>query len=186
MVRKLKELETTEDETLVKAVCSSAHEIWQAGLGAFSRAQKEGGDIFSRLVEEGTELQKRTQHLVGYKDLGVTDTVTKMAENVSRQATGSWEKLEKVFEDRVSRSLRGLGVPTQDDVKGLSRQIDDLAKSIAALSGMNAAGGKMAGEKRRTKPERPLSVKSALKRSAVKGAVKPAARKAARQATTPH
>lgn len=186
MVRKLKELEKTEDETLVQAVCSSAHEIWQAGLGAFSRAQKEGGDMFSRLVQEGTELQKRTQHLVGYKDVGVTDTVTKMAENVSRQATGSWEKLEKVFEDRVSRSLRGLGVPTQEDVKGLSRQIDDLAKSIAALSRTNADAGKMADEKRRTKPVGPLPVKSALKRSAVKAAAKPAARKTARPAPSQH
>jgi poly(hydroxyalkanoate) granule-associated protein len=192
MVRKLKSLEAADDDTLVEAVCSSAHQIWQAGLGAFSRAQKEGGDMFSRLVQEGTDLQKRTQHAIGYKDLGVTDTVTKLAENVTKQATGSWEKLEKIFEERVSRSLRGLGVPTQDDVKALSRQIDDLSQLIAAMAGTKiatkAAGRKTTATaspaKRPAKAAGTLATKPAMKRPGLKASVKSGAKKPARSAAS--
>ena len=40
MVKKLKEF--TEDKELASAVRSSAQQIWQAGLGAFAKAQEEG------------------------------------------------------------------------------------------------------------------------------------------------
>src|SRR5450830_532174 len=117
MVKKLKGL--TEDKELASAVRSSAQQIWQAGLGAFAKAQEEGGKVFAKLVKEGTDLQKRTQKLAEDKVSGVTDTVTKIADNVSKQASGSWDKLEQVFEDRVSRSLSSLGVPTRKDIQAL-------------------------------------------------------------------
>lgn len=186
MVSKLKALEKSDDNALVEAVCGSAHQIWQAGLGAFSRAQEEGGDMFSKLVQQGADLQKRTQQLAGDKGFGVTDTVTRLAENVSRQASGSWEKLEKVFEERVSRSLRNLGVTTQEDIKGLSRQIEELNKSVAALAKKSSAT---------VKPAEKAMEKTAPKRRAVKAVGKvptksamkapaPKARKSARPAAS--
>jgi len=185
MVSKLKALEKSDDNALVEAVCGSAHQIWQAGLGAFSRAQEEGGDMFSRLVQQGADLQKRTQQLAGDKGFGVTDTVTRLAENVSRQASGSWEKLEKVFEERVSRSLRNLGVTTQEDIKGLSRQIDELNKSVAALVKKSSAAKpvekpleKAAPKRRAVKAVGKLPAKSAMKTPATK------ARKSARPAAS--
>lgn len=182
MVRKLKELEASSDENaMVQAVCSSAHQIWQAGLGAFAKAQKEGGDMFGKLVQEGEELQKLTQRLTGDKGFGVADTVTKLAENVGKQATGSWEKLEKIFEDRVSRSLRSLGVPTQDDVKGLSRQIDELNKSIIALTRKSTAEKAPA----RKSPAK-AATKAAMKRPPLKSTARTAAKKQARPAASQH
>lgn len=168
MVSKLKALEKSDDNALVEAVCGSAHQIWQAGLGAFSRAQEEGGDMFSKLVQQGADLQKRTQQLAGEKSFGVTDTVTRLAENVSRQASGSWEKLEKVFEERVSRSLRNLGVTTQEDIKGLSRQIEELNKSIATLAKKASTA----------KPAEKSMEKAAPKRRAVKAVGKVPAKSA--------
>jgi poly(hydroxyalkanoate) granule-associated protein len=159
MVSKLKALEKSDENALVEAMCSSAHQIWQAGLGAFARAQEEGGDVFAKLVQQGVELQKRTQQLAGDKGFGVADTVTRLAENVGRQAGGSWEKLEKVFEERVSRSLRNLGVTTQEDIKGLSRQIDELNKSINALAKKSATA---------EKPVEKSAEKAVPKRRAVK------------------
>src|SRR5471032_980086 len=50
-----------EDQQLTEAVRSSAQQIWQAGLGAFAKAQEEGGRVFSRLVKDCTDLQKRTR-----------------------------------------------------------------------------------------------------------------------------
>ena len=42
MSKKIEDLEQ-EEEALARAVRSSAQQIWQAGLGAFAKAQQEGG-----------------------------------------------------------------------------------------------------------------------------------------------
>lgn len=133
MVRKLKELAKEDENALVDAMCGSAHKIWQAGLGAFAKAQQEGGDMFEKLVQDGVELQKLTQRLTGEKGFSVTDTVTRLAENASRQASGSWDKLEKIFEERVSRSLRSLGVPSQQELNTLGKDLAELKAAVAAV-----------------------------------------------------
>jgi len=121
MVKKLKEL--AEDKELANAVRSSAQQIWQAGLGAFAKAQEEGGRVFSRLVKEGTEFQKRAEDKVA----GVSDSVGKLADGVGKQASGSWDKLEQVFEERVARALATIGVPTQHDIAALQAQLAALS-----------------------------------------------------------
>ncbi|MGH8807134.1 MAG: phasin family protein [Noviherbaspirillum sp.] len=165
MVKKLKALANSDDKQLAEAVRTSAQQIWQAGLGAFAKAQEEGGKVFAKLVKEGTELQKRTQKLANGKVTEVTETVSKMADTVSKQASGSWDKLEQVFEDRVSRSLKSLGVPTQADIKTLTARVEELNKAVAALSGKKPAATKAA------------AVKPAAKAPAKKAAGKPAAKK---------
>ncbi len=135
MVKKLKSTGKTDDKQLANAVRTSAQQIWQAGLGAFAKAQEEGGKVFTKLVKEGTDLQKRTQKLAEDRVSDVTGTVTKMADGVSKQATGSWDKLEQVFEDRVSRALVSMGVPTQKDIQMLTQRVEELSKAVAELSG---------------------------------------------------
>jgi len=165
MVKKLKALAKTDDKQLAEAVRTSAQQIWQAGLGAFAKAQEEGGKVFAKLVKEGTDLQKRTQRLAEGKVSGVTDTVTKMADNVGKQAAGSWDKLEQVFEDRVSRSLSSLGVPTQKDIQTLNKRMDELSKAVAALSG-KAPAAKAPARKTPVKAAAPK--KAPVKKTAVK------------------
>jgi len=46
---------------LAGAIKDSAQQIWLAGMGAFSKAQAEGRQVFEALVTEGTSLQKKTQ-----------------------------------------------------------------------------------------------------------------------------
>jgi poly(hydroxyalkanoate) granule-associated protein len=170
MVKKLKALAKEDDKQLSDAVRASAHQIWQAGLGAFAKAQEEGGKVFAKLVKEGTDLQKRTQKLAEDKVSGVTDTVTKTADYVSKQATGSWDKLEQVFEDRVSRSLTSLGVPSKKDIQALTKRVEELSKEVAAQSGK-----KPAAVKESAKPAAKAAPKAAAK-AAPKAAAKPAAK----------
>lgn len=193
MVRKLKSPDPAEEMALIDAVRTSAHLIWQAGLGAFSRAQDEGDDLFSRLVKQGADLQKKTRHLASEKGFGVSDTVTKLAGNVGRQAAGSWDKIEKVFEDRVSRSLRSLGVPTHHDMKLISRQLDELKASIDGLAGAKPAAVKKVAKTAATKaaPAKRVATaaesrpaKAAAKRSTIKGAVGVPGRKPSRATAT--
>jgi poly(hydroxyalkanoate) granule-associated protein len=176
MVKKLKALSKSDDKQLADAVRTSAQQIWQAGLGAFAKAQEEGGKVFAKLVKEGTDLQKRTQRRAEDKVSGVTDTVTKMADNVSKQASGSWDKLEQVFEDRVSRSLASLGVPTKKDIQTLTKRVEDLSKSIGTLGGKKPVATK-AAPKAKAAVKKPAAKPVAVKKTAAKTAPKKAAAK---------
>jgi poly(hydroxyalkanoate) granule-associated protein len=130
MAQKLKSLEQEED-ALAQAVRASAQQIWQAGLGAFAKAQAEteGGRAFTKLVRDGDALQKRARKV---EDAG--DTVARAAERASRRGTGSWGKLEQVFEERVARALAAIGVPARSEVDALNHRIAELEKMVAALS----------------------------------------------------
>lgn len=173
MEKKLKILAKADDEKLVDAVLASAQQIWQAGLGAFSIAEQEGGKVFSKLVKEGTDMQKRTRRLAEIKVSGVTDSVTKMAGSMSKQASGSWDKIEQVFEDRVSRTLASLGVPTSMDIRDLTKRIEQLSQTVTALSEKKATPVKVSD--RPVRPVRPVS----NAKLAVKTAPKSIARKSA-------
>lgn len=163
MVKKLKEL--AEDKELANAVRSSAQQIWQAGLGAFAKAQEEGGRVFSRLVKEGTEFQQRAESKVA----GVSDSVGKLADGVGKQASGSWDKLEQVFEERVARALATIGVPTRHEIGALHAKIDALQQQVLALSAKPAAA-------KATPKAVPKAASKATARPAVKAAAEPAAK----------
>ena len=184
MVKKLKEL--TQDKELASAVRSSAQQIWQAGLGAFAKAQEEGGRVFSKLVKEGTEFQKRAEDKVA--DVG--DSVSKLADGVGKQASGSWDKLEQVFEERVARALATIGVPMQNDIAALHAKIDALSLQVAALSGKAAPAPKPKAVAKPAVKAAPKSVATAAPKVAPKSAVdkapaKPATRAAPRAAARP-
>ena len=180
MVKKLKEL--TEDKELASAVRSSAQQIWQAGLGAFAKAQEEGGRVFSKLVKEGTEFQKRAEDKVA----DVSDSVGKLADGVGKQASGSWDKLEQVFEERVARALATIGVPMQNDIAALHAKIDALSVQVAALSAQAAPAPKPKAVARPAVKAAPkTALKAAPKAAVAKAPAKPAARAAPRAAAKP-
>lgn len=186
MVKKLKSLAKNEEKQLAGAVRTSAQQIWQAGLGAFAKAQEEGGRVLTKLVNESTNLQKRTKKMAEDKVSEVTGTVNKVADGVSKQASGSWDKLEQVFEDRVARALGTIGVPTQKDIQTLTKRVEQLAKAVAELSGKKApAAPKAAAKPAAKKAAKPAAKKAAAKPAAKKAAAKPAAKPAAKKAAKP-
>ena len=190
MVKKLKTLAKNEDKQLASAVRTSASQIWQAGLGAFAKAQEEGGRVFSKLVEEGNNLQRRTRSMAEDKVSEVTDTVTKVADGVSKQASGSWDKLEQVFEDRVARALSTIGVPTQKDIQELTRRVEQLSRAVAGATGKKVPAAKAADKPAARKGAAKAATKPATKKAAAKPAAKkavaakPAAKKAATKPAT--
>lgn len=133
MVKKLKEQAPPEQQALLDAVRNSAQQIWQAGLGAFAKAQQGGSDMFDKLVQDGSELHRLTQLLPG-GGAAMADKVSNLAGSMGKQASGSWDKLEKIFEDRVARALHSLGVPSQDDIASLRADIAGLKATIAAAA----------------------------------------------------
>lgn len=168
MSKNLKELEQ-EEEALARAVRSSAQQIWQAGLGAFAKAQQEGGRAFTRLVRDGSELQKRARQVED-----ATDTVARKAERASRRSSGSWGKLEQVFEERVARALATIDVPARSEMEALVRRIDELERTVAELA---LAGKRPAAKQPATK--KAVAKKPAAKVPTRKAAPAPAAKRSA-------
>jgi poly(hydroxyalkanoate) granule-associated protein len=143
MVKKLKAMASKQaassangllDSALAGTVKDSAQQIWLAGLGAFSKAQEEGGKVFGALVKEGTSLQRKTQAVAEEKLGEVTSKMTGMASEVQTKAGQHWDKLESIFEERTAKALGKLGVPAAADLAALSARIDALAAQVAKLS----------------------------------------------------
>ena len=57
-------------------------------------------------------------------------------------AGGRFEKLEQVFEDRVSKSLGRLGVMTRAEAANLAKQVADLTDEMRRMMRTGAGGGK--------------------------------------------
>ncbi|MFM9881247.1 MAG: phasin family protein [Burkholderiaceae bacterium] len=144
MVKKLQKLSADKatGSHLGSTVKDSAQQIWLAGLGAFSKAQEEGGKVFEALVKEGLTLQRKTQSAAEEKISEATSKMSDMANEIGAKASGQWDKLESIFEDRVAKVLKKLGVPAAADVEGLLRRIDELNAIVAKLSDKTAEGAK--------------------------------------------
>ncbi len=169
------------DSQLAANVRDSAQQIWLAGMGAFSKAQAEGGKVFETLIKEGTNLQRKTQGLAEEKIQEVTGRMTSMAGDVQAKAGQHWDKLESIFEQRTAKALAKLGVPTAKDVDALIQRVDELAAAVARLSGQPARGGARKSAKA-AEPAAPATPARARQRAAATPAepVK-AARKSARR-----
>ena len=154
-------------EQLKGSVKDSAQQIWQAGLGAFAKAQAEGTKAFEALVKEGTSLQRKTQAAAEEKISEATSKMSNMASDISSKASGHWDKLENIFEERVAKALNKLGVPSAKDVEALKTRIDDLKKSVQKMSEAPKPARKTAARKAAgpaVKPAAKTSAKSAAKR----------------------
>ncbi len=121
------------DDQLDIAVRESAEQIWLAGLGAFAKAQQEGTRMFEALVREGDELQRRTRAVTEQKMEEVAGRLNQAADQLTRQAVQSWDKLEQVFEERVARALSRLGVPSARDIRELTELLQALNDRIDTL-----------------------------------------------------
>jgi len=136
MVKKLQKIKNVKaaGDHLKGSVKDSAQQIWQAGLGAFTRAQAEGSKAFESLVKEGVSIQRKTQAAAEEKISEATSKMTNMATDISSKASGQWDKLENIFEDRVAKALKKLGVPSARDVEMLIARVDELTKTVQALA----------------------------------------------------
>jgi poly(hydroxyalkanoate) granule-associated protein len=128
------------EKELAKSVLESSRQIWLAGLGAFSRAQAEGTKVFEALVKQGEAVETKTRRAATDTAAAARSAAQAKAKEMQQMAGGTWDKLEKVFEDRVARALSRLGVHTQSDVDRLSARVDALADAVNQL--IKASGGK--------------------------------------------
>jgi hypothetical protein len=98
------------DTALTSSVKDSAQQIWQAGLGAFNKAQIESSKAFETL-----------------------------ASDISSKASGQWGKLENIFEDRVAKALNKLGMPSVREFNALTERVNELNLIVKKLSAKRPA-----------------------------------------------
>lgn len=163
---------TLLDGNVAQNVRDSAQQIWAAGLAAFSKAQGEGNKVFDTLVKEGMSLQKKTQSLAEQKFGAVASKMSGVAGEVGAKAGQQWDKLESIFEERVSRALKSLGVPNGTDIGALISRIDALSAAVGFAPAKKAAA---AVKKAAAKPVAKKPAAAAKKPAAKKAVVKKAA-----------
>lgn len=143
------------DPAATDKVKEQAQQIWLAGLGAFAKAQEDGTKAFEKLVTDGITMQRKVQSTAEEKMAEASQKVSQAAHQFNERATGQWDKLESIFEDRVSKALSRLGVPNAKDIAALHER-------IAALEAQLGKAAKAAA------PRKPLAKKPAAKKAAVK------------------
>lgn len=105
-------------------------QIWLAGLGAFSRAEEEGGKMFDNLVKVGEELESKTRDIADT----TVETVAEARDRVLEKASTTREKVEQAFDERLSAALGRLGIPTYRELDEVNRRLDTLTQVLQELT----------------------------------------------------
>lgn len=159
-------------EQMSKRLGESAQQVWLAGVGAFGRAQAEGTKLFETLVKEGLSLEHITRKAAGGKAQAMRDAVETTVGQARERASDTWDRLEKVFEERVYRALRRLEVPSREDLSALIDRVDALNAELRKLGGAPAAKSARAARPRKAsvKKAAPAAKKTPAKRASRKKA----------------
>lgn len=163
---------TSQAEQLGKSITESAQQIWLAGMGAFNRAQAEGGKLFESLVRDGLSLEQTARKFTGNRADVIRDVVEGRVGQAKERAADTWDKLEKVFEDRVQRALIKLGVPSRENLNTLTERVERLTAELRKANGKPTPA----------KPAKAAKAAKTPRKKATKPASKPAAAKPVRKA----
>ncbi len=110
-----------------------AQQIWLAGLGAFSQAQKKGTEALQKMLQDGLDLQRQAQQTAEQKIADATRKMSAMAQQIQPKPASApttlqapWEGLEGMFDQRVARALQRLGWGSPERMVELQQRIQAL------------------------------------------------------------
>lgn len=162
-------------ERLSKTLSESAQQIWLAGVGAFGRAQAEGTKLFEGLVKEGLNLEQTARKFTGGQAGVLRDAVESKVGQARERASDTWDRLEKVFEERVQRALVKLGVPGRDDLADLSERVESLTRELRRQGSSAPAARKTAAPAKATakkaSPTKPKAQKAPAAKKATRKSI---------------
>jgi poly(hydroxyalkanoate) granule-associated protein len=117
--------QTGNEKNVQEEIKESVHRIWLAGLGALAAAEEEGGKIFSRLVERGRDVESKGKVEV--------DKMKVDAERFKAKAETTFENWGDKLDDKLTATLRRLGVPTREEIRNLTQKVEELNAKIEQL-----------------------------------------------------
>jgi hypothetical protein len=106
-------------------------------------------------------IEKTTRKLATGKVDAVRDAVEGRVGVVRERTVDTWDKLEKVFEERVQRAMNRLGIPGRDEINELTARVDAL--TAALKSGPDSAAKPAVKAKKTAKPARKAAAKPVAK-----------------------
>jgi poly(hydroxyalkanoate) granule-associated protein len=115
----------TQEKNAQDEIKESVHRIWLAGLGALAAAEEEGSKLFSRLVDRGRDVEKRGKVEV--------DKVKADFEKVKAKAESAFEDWGEKVDEKLTAALHRLGVPTRDEIRNLTKRVEELNAKIEQL-----------------------------------------------------
>ena len=126
--------DNVSDAELAHTLRVAAQHIWLAGLGALARTQEESAKVFGALKSEGRHTSRSARQ--------------RLSEDVSRVTTqavrGAIERLDQLFDARIGRTLRQLGVPTARDMQAIVDRLDVLESHSGASTRKKVGGARTA------------------------------------------
>jgi BMFP domain-containing protein YqiC len=100
---------------------------------------------------------------------GITAKATGVATDITAKATGQWDKLENIFEERVAKALNKMGMPTAKEVQALAKRVDELSAKLNKSAAKPAASPKVAVKAvaKKAVAVKKVAVKASAKRAPV-------------------
>ncbi len=123
------EVEQERVKNAYETVYNTAHKVVLAGLGLFSLAQEELGDLFERgeeftnkLIERGTDVEKDGREMFN-----------KMMKEQRKQVQKTVDKAEDRVGSYSEEILNRFNVPTAGDIEDLSKKVASLSRKVDRL-----------------------------------------------------
>ena len=118
---------------------AASKDIWLAGLGAMAQAQAQaraqGSKTFEALVADGLAFQRKSQAAAQEKIHEAAAHFTQMTQGLGaglvQPMAVKVDRLEHLFEDRVARALKSLGLPTAHEVADLQERVAVLEAALS-------------------------------------------------------
>ena len=101
------------------------------------KAQEEAGKVVDSLVKEGEKLRDQTRKLAEEKVGEMKERVgevREIVEGAKTKAVDTLDNLEQLFEERVARALKRLGVPTRDDLQSIAKRLEEMNDLLKGLA----------------------------------------------------
>ncbi len=119
-----------QEKSIVESLSGRAREVWLAGLGALASVEQEGTKVFKSLVDKGEDFEKRGKDQIDeiYSD------VSEKYKEIEGKVKSKFNKAEDELDENLQELIHKMGVPTQDEIKELTTQVEKLVKKVDALS----------------------------------------------------
>lgn len=122
--------ENKNSESVLDSLTGTAREVWLAGLGALASVEEEGNKVFSKLVDKGTEFEKRGKKQIDelYND------ASERYREVESKVKSKFSKAEDELDENIQELIHKMGVPTKEEISELTSQVEKLVKKVDTLS----------------------------------------------------
>ena len=115
--------------------------VFLAGLGAMSNAQKMGSDTFDSLVKDGKKFRKEASKKTDGLIEDVQSAIRDMSDDAQERAEGLLDrvrdrsklsKLQSAFDSRVADTMDRLNVPSKNDIDKINKKLNKILRVLEA------------------------------------------------------